>query len=63
MDITRLIRSKGFTVAEVARLAKVSRPAIYDLGNPARNPTMKTLRAVADAIGVHPSQIRPELME
>jgi DNA-binding XRE family transcriptional regulator len=63
MDITRLIRTQGFTVAEVARLANVSRPAIYDLGNPACNPTMKTVRAVAAVLGVAPSQIRPELAE
>jgi DNA-binding phage protein len=63
MNITHLIRTQGFTIAEVARLANVSRPAIYDLGDPAKNPTMKTLRAVADVIGVHPSQIRPELAE
>ena len=63
MDITILIRTQGFTVAEVARLANVSRPAIYDLGNPACNPTMKTVRAVAEVLGVAPSQIRPELAE
>jgi lambda repressor-like predicted transcriptional regulator len=63
MDIARLIRTKGFTVAEVARLANVSRPAIYDLGNPEKNPTMKTVRAVADVIGVSPAEIRPELAD
>jgi len=61
MDIAYLIRTHGLTVAEVARRANVSRPAIYDLGNPNKNPTMKTLCAVADVIGVNPAQIRPEL--
>lgn len=60
MDIAKLIRSQGFTVAEAARRANVSRVAIYDLGKPDRNPTMKTLCAVAEAIGVEPSQIIQE---
>jgi DNA-binding phage protein len=61
MDIIAIIRAKGKTVAGVCREAKVSRPAFYSLISSASNPHIGTLVAVAKAIGVSPSDIKPEL--
>ena len=63
MDIIAYIKSRGMTVAGVARVAGVSRPSIYSLNDPNHSPEVTTLVAVARAIGVSPSAIRPELAE
>jgi lambda repressor-like predicted transcriptional regulator len=61
MDIIAHIRSRGMTVAGVARLAGVSRPAVYALNDPDHKPELATVVAIAKAIGVSPAEIRPEL--
>ena len=59
MDIIEIIKSRGMTVAAVARMAGVSRPAIYYIRD--GNPTIETVISVARAIGVTPATIRPDL--
>ena len=61
MDIIAHIKSRGMTVAAVARMAGVSRPAVYALNNPDHKPALETVVSVARAIGVTPADIRPEL--
>jgi DNA-binding XRE family transcriptional regulator len=63
MDIIEHIKSRGMTVAAAARLAGVSRQTIYALGDQDYDPSVKTVVSVARAIGVTPSQIKPELAE
>ena len=63
MDILAHIKSRGMTVAAVARMAGVTRPTIYELSDPTSNPTMKTIKAVAKVLDLSPAQIRPELNE
>ena len=63
MDIITLIKSRGMTVAAVARMASVSRPAIYALRDADHKPALDTVVSVARAIGVAPSVIRPELAQ
>jgi DNA-binding phage protein len=63
MDIIAHIKSRGMTVAAVARMAGVTRPTIYELADPASNPTMKTIKAVAKVLDLSPAQIRPDLAE
>lgn len=61
MDIIQHIKSRGMTVAAVARMAGVSRPAIYALRDPDHKPALQTVLAVAKAIGIAPSDIKPEI--
>lgn len=61
MDIIKHIKSKGMTVAAVARMAQVSRPTIYALANANVSPRAKTVAAVASILGVSAADIRPEL--
>lgn len=61
MDIIAHIKSRGMTVAGVARVAGVSRPSIYALNDPAHKPALETVLSVAKAIGVTPADIRPEI--
>jgi lambda repressor-like predicted transcriptional regulator len=63
MDILAHIKERGMTVASVARIAGVSRVAVYALRNPKHKPALETVISVARAMGVQPSQIRPELTE
>ncbi len=63
MDILAHIKDRGMTVTGVARIAHVSRPTIYALNDPTSKPALATVVAVAKAIGVKPSDIRPELAE
>jgi DNA-binding phage protein len=63
MDIIAVIRARGKTVAGVCREAGISRQAFYALLAPESNPQMNTIVAVAKAIGIAPSQIKPELAE
>ncbi len=63
MDILAHIKSRGMTVAGIARVAGVSRPAVYALNDPAHKPALETVVSVAKALGVKPSEIRPELAE
>jgi DNA-binding phage protein len=61
MDIIKHIKSRGMTVAGVARVACVSRPAVYAMNDPTHKPELATVVAIAKAIGVSPADIRPEL--
>ena len=63
MDIIELIKSRGLTVAGVAKEAMVSRPTIYELARADSNPRIQTLLSVARAIGVTPATIRPDLSQ
>ena len=63
MDILAHIKSRGMTVAGIARVAGVSRPAVYALNDPAHKPALETVVSVAKALGVKPSDIRQELAE
>ena len=61
MTIIEHIRSRGMTVAAVARLSGVSRQSIYALSEPSNSPSVATLVAVCRIVGVRPEIIRPEL--
>jgi DNA-binding phage protein len=63
MNVLEHIKARGMTVASAARMAGVTRPTIYALANPKYDPSVKTLVAVAKAIGMKPSDIREELRE
>lgn len=63
MDIIKHIRDRGMTVAAVARMAGVSRVAVYALRDQAHKPALETVVSVARAMGVKPSDIRDELAE
>ena len=63
MNIIEYIKSQGMTVAAVARKAGVSRPTVYSLNDPAHSPELSTIIAVAKAMDISPSAIRPELAE
>lgn len=61
MDIIAHIKAKGMTVSATARMAGVSRPTLYVLGNPEHKPELETVVAVARVLGLSPADIRPEL--
>ena len=61
MDIIEHIKSRGMTVAAVARMAGVSRPTVYALSDPDRKPALHTVIAVARVIGVKPADMFPEI--
>jgi DNA-binding phage protein len=61
MDILQHIKSRGMTVSAVARLSGVSRPTIYELADPKHKPSLETVVNVCRVVGIHPSEIRPEL--
>jgi lambda repressor-like predicted transcriptional regulator len=63
MDIIAQIKDRGMTVAAVARKAGVSRVAVYALRDGKHKPSLETVVAIAKAMGVPPSVIRPELLE
>lgn len=63
MSILQHIKSRGMTVSAVARLAGVSRQAIYDLDKQDHKPLLETVTGVCRVVGISPSQIRPELTE
>lgn len=63
MDIIAHIKERGMTVAAVARKAGVSRVAVYALRDPNHKPALDTVVSVARAMGVSPSDIRPELAQ
>lgn len=50
------IRAKGLSVAEVARLAGLSRPTIYAACDPESNASTETLAAIAEVLGMDLSQ-------
>lgn len=49
MDVKSIIKQKGFTIDEVAKTIGISRVTLSQ--NIARNPTIATLRRIADTIG------------
>lgn len=49
MDIKNIIKQKGYTMEQVAEKVGVTRATLAQ--NLSGNPTMRTLRRVADAIG------------
>lgn len=63
MDIIAHIKERGMTVSAVARMAGVTRPTIYELGDMTKNPNLKTIKAVASVLGLTPAQIREDLAE
>jgi DNA-binding XRE family transcriptional regulator len=60
MNIIQHIKSRGMTVSAVARLADVSRQAIYDLAKPGHNPSMATVHRICGVVGIKPEDIRQE---
>lgn len=61
MNIIQIIKSRGMTVAAIARIAGVSRPSVYALADADHKPSLETVLAVAKAVGVTPAQVRPEI--
>jgi len=61
MTIIEHIKSRGMTVSAVARLAGVSRQAVYDLCRKDHSPSVATVVAICNVVGVRPGEIRPEL--
>lgn len=64
MDIKKMIEKKGFSMAEVADKLGKNRMTLYQ--NISGNPTVKTMREIADVIGCHVTdffadEIAPEL--
>lgn len=51
MDITKVIKDKGFSVSKVAELLGINRVSLSTMIN--NNPTYKTMRQVADVIGAN----------
>lgn len=49
MDIRSIIKQKGYTIEQVADMMGISRVTLMQ--NISRNPTISTLRRVADALG------------
>jgi len=54
MDITRIIKDKGFSVSKVAEIMGINRVSLSNMIN--GNPTYKTMRQVADVIGANVSE-------
>ena len=54
MDITKVIKDKGFSVSKVAQLLEVNRVSLSTMIN--GNPTYKTMKQVADVIGANVSE-------
>jgi DNA-binding phage protein len=63
MDIIAHIKAKGMTVRSVCRVAGISRQGFYSAIAPDGNPSTKTVAAIARALDLSPSDIRPELKE
>lgn len=51
MDITKVIKDKGFSVSKVAEVMGINRVSLSTMIN--NNPTYKTMRQVADVIGAN----------
>ena len=54
MDITKVIKDKGFSVSKVASILDVNRVSLSTMIN--GNPTYKTMKQVADVIGANVSE-------
>ena len=63
MNIIAHIKDSGKTVVQVCREAGVTRQTFYSVIKPGGNPKMETIRSIARAAGVSPSDIKPELAE
>ena len=63
MNVIEHIRADGKTVVGVCRAAGISRQTFYTAIRPGSSPHMDTLRAIANATGLTPVQIKPELGE
>lgn len=53
MDIARIIKRKGYTQQQVADILSINRVNLNNMIN--GNPTCKTMRQIADAIGANVS--------
>lgn len=53
----RIRRELGLSQEEVAFRAGLKRSYLSDLERGTRNPTVRALGRIADALGVHPSQL------
>ena len=51
MQISKIIREKGFTIQEVADRIGVAKGTLASMIGASGNPTLGTLRRIADAIG------------
>lgn len=51
-SLKRARKRKEFTQEQLAAAAKVSKATIVDMENGSANPTLGTIRSVADALGV-----------
>lgn len=51
MNITKIIKDKGFSVSKVAEIMGINRVSLSNMIN--NNPTYKTMRQVADVIGAN----------
>lgn len=54
MDITKIIKQKGFTQKQVADILHINRVNLNNMIN--GNPTYKTMKQVADVIGANVSE-------
>ena len=57
MDIIGHIRASGKTVVQVCREAGVTRQTFYSAIKPGSDPKRKTLKAIADAVGIAMEEI------
>ena len=51
MDVKKIIREKGFTIAQVAKKMGVTDMSLYQTLDGTPNPTVKTLQRIAEVIG------------
>lgn len=60
--IKEVIKEKGMTISQVAELIETTQPHLSNLINNKATPSLEMLQRIADALGVHISELfdRPE---